>query len=340
MTFHPSTLPDLRGKVFIVTGGNSGMYVSPLSLAMWTRSLISPNRRGYYTVAHLAEHGAHVYMCARSLEKGTAAMADIKKMNPTANIDLLQMDLMDLASVVAAVKHFHTLETALHGLVNNAGIMATPFEMTKDGHEAQWQTNYLSHWVLTEHLLPLMLRTAKASLPGSVRIVNLTSSGHLGAPKGGINFKDLSLKDGSPWQRYGQSKLANILHTKTLQTTYGPGSSNAQNGEGEIWVSSVHPGMVETNIATSVGESGSVMMNILSVFRMFGFVWPADKGAWTSLFCVASRDMKAEQSGRYFEIFQRFGEPRWQSSAAKDGKLAEMLDEWTKEVMKKGGWVL
>ncbi|KAI1856848.1 uncharacterized protein JN550_013650 [Neoarthrinium moseri] len=319
MTFHPDTLPDLKGKVFIVTGGNSGI--------------------GYCTVVRLAEHGAHVYMCARSAEKGISAITNIKKLNPSANIDLLQMDLMDLASVVAAAKHFLTLETALHGLINNAGIMATPFEMTRDGHEAQWQTNYLAHWILSEHLLPLMLRTAKTLPPGSVRIVNLTSSGHLAAPRGGINFKDLSLKDGGPWTRYGQSKLANILHTKNLHATYGPGSPSARNGEGEIWVSSVHPGVVETNIATSVEGSGSGMMSVFSVMRMFGLIWPADKGSRTSVFCAASRDMKAEQSGTYLEIFQRFGEPWWQSGAAKDGKLAERLEEWTGKEMRKEGWV-
>ncbi|OJJ42574.1 hypothetical protein ASPZODRAFT_76435 [Penicilliopsis zonata CBS 506.65] len=319
MAFHPDTLPDLKGKVFIVTGGNSGI--------------------GYYTVAHLAKHGAHVYLCARSVEKGTAAIIEIRKKDPSANIDLLQMNLMDLASVAAAAKHFLSLETALHGLVNNAGIMATPFEITKDGHEAQWQTNYLAHWVLTKHLLPLMLRTAKTLSPGGVRIVNLTSSGHLGAPKGGINFNDLSLKDSSPWSRYGQSKLANILHTKTLHRMYGPGSACARNGEGEIWVSSVHPGLVDTNLAASVLESGSGMSSVLSVLRFLGLKWPADKGSWTSVFCAASPDMKAEQSGAYLEIFRRFGEPRWQSSASQDGKLAERLEEWTEEVMRREGWV-
>jgi NAD(P)-dependent dehydrogenase (short-subunit alcohol dehydrogenase family) len=279
-------------------------------------------------------------MCARSSEKGTEAIANIKEMHPSANIDLLKMDLMDLTSVVAAAKRFLSLETTLHGLVNNAGIMATPFEMTKDGHEAQWQTNYLAHWVLTEHLLPLMLRTAKTLPPGSVRIVNLTSSGHLSAPKGGINFKDLSLKDGGLWPRYGQSKLANILHTKTLHKTYGPGSPSSNNGEGEIWVSSVHPGLVETNLATPIGESAPGVSTLLSILRMLGLIWPADKGSSNSLFCAASQDMKAEQSGAYLEIFGRFGEPCWQSGAAKDAKLAERLEEWTVEVMKKEGWVL
>lgn len=246
---------------------------------------------------------------------------------------------MDLSTVVAATTQFLTLETALHGLINNAGIMATPFEMTKDGHEAQWQTNYLAHWILTERLLPLMLHSAKTLPPGSVRIVNLTSSGHLGAPKGGINFEDLSLKDNGPWTRYGQSKLANILHAKVLHNTVGPRSPRAQNGQGEIWVSSVHPGLVETNLASSAEALGSSMKSVFSVLRMLGLMWPAEKGSWNSLFCAASRDMKAEQSGTYMEIFQRFGEPWWQSAAAKDRYLAERLEEWTRKITKKEEWI-
>ncbi|ETS74844.1 hypothetical protein PFICI_13328 [Pestalotiopsis fici W106-1] len=321
MAFHPDTLTDLGGKVFIVTGGNSGI--------------------GFYTVSHLAEHGAHVYMCSRSRDKGNAAITNIKQTHPAAHIDLLQMDLMDLSSVVAAAQHFLTLETTLHGLVNNAGIMATPFEITKDGHEAQWQTNYLAHWVFTEKLLPLMQKTAKTLPPGSVRIVNLTSSGHLASPKGGINFNDPSLKDSSKWTRYGQSKLANILHAKSLDKVYGPGSPSARNGEGEIWVSSVHPGMVETNISASVEspDTGFGMGSVFSVARKFGLIWPADKGSWNTLYCIASEDMKAEQSGGYLEIFARFGEPKCQNAAAKDEKLAERLERWTEEMMKREGWV-
>ncbi|KAF2735259.1 hypothetical protein EJ04DRAFT_601526 [Polyplosphaeria fusca] len=135
-----------------------------------------------------------------------------------------------------------------------------------------------------------------------------------------------------PWARYGQSKLTNILHTWTLYKMYGPGSPSARNGEGEIWVSCVHPGVVETNLATPVKESGWGFASVLSALRMFGLIMHADKGSWTSAFCAASRDMKVEQSGAYLEIFQRFGEPWWQSSAAKDVKLAERLDEWTRKM--------
>ncbi len=307
---------------------------------MWAILLIYNS--GFHTVAHLAKHDAHVYMCVRSIEKGKTAIASIKEGNPLANISILQLDLMDLSSVVAAAEQFLTLETALHGLINNAGIMATPFQITKDSHEAQWQTNYLAHWVLTEHLLPLMRQTASNLPAGSVRIVNLTSSGHLMAPKNGINFADPSLKGSSAWLRYGQSKLANILHTKMLHKKYGPGSTNSARKaghEGEIWVSAIHPGVVETNLATGVEESSKSMTVILSIIRFFGLYWSADKGSWNSLFCAASPDMKSEQSGGYLEVFRRFGEPWWESGAAKDGKLAARLDEWTREVMGREGFV-
>ncbi|KAJ5721152.1 uncharacterized protein N7483_009086 [Penicillium malachiteum] len=180
MNFHPDTLPNLHDKVFIVTGGNSGI--------------------GYYTAAHLAKHGANVYIGSRSTEKGTAAITEIKKMHPSANVHLLKMNLMDLNSVLSAAEHFIALGIALHGLVNNAGIIVTPFEITKDGYEAQWQTNYLAHWLLTDCLLPIMIQTAKKLPTGSVRIVNLSSSGHLGAPKGGINLDDPSLRESGSWK--------------------------------------------------------------------------------------------------------------------------------------------
>jgi NAD(P)-dependent dehydrogenase (short-subunit alcohol dehydrogenase family) len=281
-------------------------------------------------------------MCARSQEKGNTAIARIKETHPTANISLLTMDHTDLSTVVSATNDFISRETALHGLVNNAGIMATPFELTKDGYEAQWQTNYLAHWLFTELLLPVLLRTGKTTTTtGDVRIVNITSSGHLSAPKKGINFDDTSLKSDGPWARYGQSKLANILHTKTLHKRYGPGSSHttqnsSREGSGKIWVSCVHPGIVGTNLASSVGWVESMVFSIL---RLFGLFWTADKGSWNSLFCVAGSDMKPEQSGAYLEIFGRFGEPTCLSKNAKDGELAERLEAWTAELMRREGWL-
>ncbi|KAF5004149.1 hypothetical protein FDECE_9363 [Fusarium decemcellulare] len=315
MTFHPDSLPDLTGKVYIVTGATSGI--------------------GYNTAARLSQHGAHVYLCARSSEKGQKSVAGIKELYPQAKLSVLTMDHTSLRTVVAAARDFLSKESVLHGLVNNAGIMATPFEMTEDGYEAQWQTNYLAHWVFTSHLVPLMLDTSKGLPSGNVRIVNLSSSGHYSAPKGGINFPNTSLPDGDGMARYGQSKLGNILHAKTLHQMYGPGSPSAKAGKGEIWTSIVHPGLVDSQLGQKA-EFPALLSKVFSIYGAMGGRMNADKGSWTSLFCVASQHMKEGQSGTYF---QRIAEPGWQSCSAKDATLAERLETWTREEMSQGGWV-
>lgn len=274
-------------------------------------------------------------MGVRSLEKGTVAVKDIQKLYPQAKISLLQIDHLSLDSVVAAAKLVISKEPALHGLINNAGIMATPFRISKDGYEEQWQTNYLAHWVLTAHLLPLLLATSKTAGPGSARIVNLTSSGHWSTASGGIDFSDLSLPNDSPRTRYGQSKLANVLHTRVLHEQYGPGSANAKAENGEVWVCSVHPGLVETNLANNSEFTGFLKWSIATL-RFLGAMADADKGGWTSVYCAASPDMKKTDSGAYYQRMADSG--GWRSFAAKDPALAKKLDVWTNEEMKKRGW--
>ena len=246
------------------------------------------------------------------------------------------MDHLSLSAVVSAAKLFLSKETVLHGLINNAGIMATPFEMTKDGYEAQWQTNYLAHWVFTSHLLPLLLRTSKTNPLGSVRVVNLSSSGHFSAPKRGINFTDTSLPNSSGMARYGQSKLANVLHTKTLNKLYGAGSPSSKAGNGEIWTATVHPGLVESQLAVRA-ELPVLLKVLIAPYKAIGGRIDADRGSWTSVFCAASPAMSKEQSGAYF---QRIADSAgWQSGMAKDVALAATLEEWTREEMQKKGWV-
>ena len=245
------------------------------------------------------------------------------------------MDHLSLSTVVSAAKLFLSRETVLHGLINNAGIMATPFEMSKDGHEAQWQTNYLAHWVFTSYLLPTMLKTSRTLPPGSVRLVNLSSSGHFFPPKGGIKFSDTNFPKGPGMVHYGQSKLAVILHVKTINKLYGPGSLSAKAGEGEIWTAAVHPGLVESNLSAHAQIPPPVRI-ILKVYGAIGGIVDGDKGSWTSLFCAASPEMKKEQSGTYF---QRLAEPGWESGNAKNMQLAEKLEGWTREEMKKEGWI-
>ncbi|KAH8797738.1 putative carbonyl reductase [Xylogone sp. PMI_703] len=304
MAFHPDQLPDLSGKVYIVTGGNTGI--------------------GYYTVLHLAKHNARAIRTVES----------IKQIYPAAQVSLLEVDHMALASVVTAAKIVISREAELHGLVNNAGIMATPFEMSKDGFEAEWQTNHLAHWVFTAHLLPLMLETSKKYPAGTVRVVNLTSGGHWFAPKGGINFEDTSLRNRNGSTRYGQSKLANILHAKIINERYGPPSPSAKAGKGQIWTASVHPGLVESQLASQ--SEGKFNKALLALLEKLGGYIDADRGSYTSLYCIASPDMKPEHSGAYFE---RIAKANGTSSRnAKNMNLAVKLDSYTESLMKNGGW--
>ncbi|KAL1979101.1 hypothetical protein VTN96DRAFT_6848 [Rasamsonia emersonii] len=313
--FSADSLPDLKGKVFLVTGGNAGI--------------------GKATVIGLASHGATVYMGARNESKALAAIQEIKKELPTADIRFLGMDLTTLESVVAAARDLRSKESVLHGLVNNAGIMGVPFSKTDDGYEVQFQTNYLSHWLLTYHLLPLLLSTARSAGPGAVRIVNVTSDGHaLFTNKKGIDFDNIDLESSSSMTRYGQSKLANILHAKELHKRYGPGADGEEGGE--IWVAAVHPGHIDTDLNKQATANGPpiVLRALTSVFRCLGVLDEQAKGALSSLFAVASPEFKQQDSGSYVVPYAKIGTP---SQAARDPVLAEKLWTWTVEELRKKG---
>ncbi|KAJ5611979.1 hypothetical protein N7510_005173 [Penicillium lagena] len=314
--FNPDAIPDLTGKVFVVTGGNAGI--------------------GKSTVVGLAKRGAKVYMGARSEAKAFAAIEEIKGQLPEASIQILLLDLGSFGSVVAAAREVKSNETKLHGLVNNAGIMGVPYEVTTDGYESQFQTNYLSHWLLTYHLLPLLLSTARSTDPGGVRIINLTSDGHsLFPPKEGIKFDDINLKSSSSMTRYGQSKLANLLHLKELHRRYGPASQDEPQ-VGEIWTAAVHPGHINTDLNRQA--TASAPSAILRIFTSFGscvgILATADKGSMSSLFAVASSDFKRNDAGGYIIPYARISTP---SDHGQNSKLASKLWDWTADELGKKG---
>jgi NAD(P)-dependent dehydrogenase (short-subunit alcohol dehydrogenase family) len=310
--FDPSSLPDLSGKVYLVTGGNAGI--------------------GYETVRFLAIKNATVYMGCRSPAKGNTAIASIKAQVPTATIHPLILDHMNLSSVVSSAKELTTKEKKLHGLINNAGVMAVPFAKSQDGYESQWQTNYLAHALLTHHLLPLLLSTARASQPGDVRIVNVSSMGHNFAPKKGIDFADINQEKGSIWTRYGQSKLGNVLNAKELNRLYGP--KGIKKEEGEIWSMALHPGNMYTDLNKNARFAGPLSGVVVKMLNAFGVYIPVEKGAYTSVYCAASEDMMPEMSGKYFVPLGRLGKA---SKFARDVELAEKLWVWTeKEFERKG----
>jgi NAD(P)-dependent dehydrogenase (short-subunit alcohol dehydrogenase family) len=206
-------IPDQSGKTVIVTGANSGI--------------------GYEAARELALNGATVILACRNLEKGEAALEQILKEYPQTDIDLQQLDLADLGSVQRFAEKFLAEYDRLDILINNGGVMATPYQKTVDGFELQFGTNHLGHFKLTGLLFDLLHDT-----PGS-RVVTVTSYAHF---FGRINFRDLNgERFYQKWLAYGQSKLANVLFGYELQRRV------ARKGKNPISIV-VHPGYAATNL--------------------------------------------------------------------------------------------
>jgi NAD(P)-dependent dehydrogenase (short-subunit alcohol dehydrogenase family) len=206
-------IPDLTGKIAIVTGANRGI--------------------GFATVKALAYKGAAVVLACRSKDKGEAAVRRIALECPGAKAELLQLDLSDLASVRRFAGEFTSRYDRLDILINNAGVMNTPFAKTVDGFEYQFATNHLGHFALTGLLLDLITRTPQA------RVITVTSWGHL---YGEINFDDLNAeKNYDAGGAYAQSKLANLLFTYELQRRF-------ERAGVDTVAAAAHPGWTATDL--------------------------------------------------------------------------------------------
>ena len=213
-------IPDLTGKVIIVTGANSGI--------------------GFETAKALAAKGATVVMACRNLDKARAAVTSIQNDVKDAKLDIIQLDLADLASVKAFADSFQAKYDKLDILINNAGVMIPPYTKTKDGFEVQFGANHLGHFALTAHLINTIRTTPNA------RVVNVSSAAHrMGT--GTINFDDLhSEKEYKAMPAYAQSKLANLLFTRQLNHFFGNSGIDAI-------ATSAHPGWTATNLQVNAG---------------------------------------------------------------------------------------
>eukprot|EP01117_Protostelium_nocturnum_P019764 TRINITY_DN8650_c0_g1_i1.p1 TRINITY_DN8650_c0_g1~~TRINITY_DN8650_c0_g1_i1.p1 ORF type:complete len:329 (-),score=103.92 TRINITY_DN8650_c0_g1_i1:84-1070(-) len=288
-------IPDLTGKVAIVTGGNSGI--------------------GKETCVELAKKGAKVYMGARNKERALPALEEIKnRAGDDAKVEWLELDLEDLGSVKRAAEKVKKGEKELHLYYQNAGVMATPFTKTKSGFEMQWGTNVVGHFALTQHLLPLLISTAKSSKEGEVRVIHTSSAAHLQAPQGGIVFEDTDLPNHNTWVRYGQSKLANILMSKEL--------ARRHSADG-IYSLSVHPGVIMTELGRGPAASYGEWLVKPSYFLLGWLMLNPQQGALTQLYAGTSKQVvEKKQNGAFFIPFAREFEP---SSYAKDADLATKL---------------
>lgn len=203
---------DLGGRRFLVTGASGGL--------------------GLETSRALAAHGACVVMAARDTEKNRTAMAAIRAEHPDVDLEDLQVDLGSLSSVRAAVARFLSDPRPLHGLVLNAGIMATPQGVTVDGFEQQFGVDHLGHFLLARELLERMVESAPS------RVVILSSAGHR---MGDVDLDDVNFerREYDPFVAYGAAKTCNVLHAVEIDRRYG---------ERGVRAFAVHPGGIHTEL--------------------------------------------------------------------------------------------
>jgi NAD(P)-dependent dehydrogenase (short-subunit alcohol dehydrogenase family) len=206
-------VPGQHGRLAVVTGANTGL--------------------GFQTAQVLAARGASVVLAVRDIEKGKHAAARIAGTAPGANLMVQPLDLTSLDSIHAAADELRAKHPRIDLLINNAGVMFTPKQTTREGFELQFGTNHLGHFALTGLLLEQML-----PVPGS-RVVTVSSILHrVRAP---INFDDLQGERSYRRVRaYGQSKLANLMFTYELQRRLS--------GAATTIAVAAHPGLAKTEL--------------------------------------------------------------------------------------------
>ena len=204
---------DLHDKVAVITGASTGI--------------------GIETARALAAAGAVVVLAGRNAEKHERAIATLHEQVPGAALSHVELDLTSLASARTAAAAISNTHAKVDLLVNNAGVMYTPFERTADGFELQFGVDHLGHFVFTNHLLPALLAGAPA------RIVNLSSGGHASSD---ICWDDpnYTTRTYDKFESYGQAKTANILFSVELDRRYS--SQGVQSY-------AVHPGMIVTELS-------------------------------------------------------------------------------------------
>ena len=285
-------IPPQTRRLAIVTGATGGL--------------------GFETALALAQAGAEVVLTGRNEGKGRDAIQRISSIFPESRIAFEMLDLANLRSVAAFAKGYLRAERPIDLLVNNAGVMALPKrQTTADGFELQLGTNYLSHFALTAHLLPLLRRGRHP------RIVNLSSLAHR---RGAIHFDDLQAERSyNPWKAYCQSKLAMLMFALELQRR-----SDA-NGWG-LMSNAAHPGWSRTDLMRNGPGRDSWQSRISSLFAPLVSQSAAD-GALPTLFAATSPE--AKDAGYYgpkgFYELKGAPAPAHVSRQAKDVNAARKL---------------
>jgi NAD(P)-dependent dehydrogenase (short-subunit alcohol dehydrogenase family) len=247
-TWRPAMMPDLSGKTILVTGANSGIGLEAVKL--------------------FAGKGAEVIMACRNVEKAEVAAAEVRAVVAEARLEIMALDLADLASVKAFADAVKQRFAKLDVLLNNAGLMAPPLQRTKDGFEIQFGTNHLGHFALTGQLLELL---EAADAP---RIVQISSLAHRGGKLmwGNLNAE----KSYSRWAFYCQSKLANLIFARDLNRRLEKAGS-------KVHAYAAHPGYSATHLQKTM-PGGGLFNTIMAQ--------TAEKGCLPGVMAATSPDVK------------------------------------------------
>lgn len=269
---------------------------------------------GAGTLLHLAQHNpSHLLFTGRNTKSAESIVSQIHAVSPSIKVTFIQCDLADLSSVKFASEKLLSELTRLDTLICNAGIMAVPPALSKDGYEIHFATNHLGHALLTKKLLPLLQATAEAG--HDVRIIMVSSTAWRGTPPGGIVFEKLKTTQDLPvlgrWLRYGQSKLANMLYAREFAKRYPKISSF-----------SLTPGVVATALVKELGLADKALVYVTSWKTMK----TPEEGAYNTLWAVGA-DRQDIEPGVFYEPVGKVS--KMESKASRDPELGGKLWEWT-----------
>jgi len=252
---------DLRGKVALVTGGSSGL--------------------GQETARVLAERGAQVILTARDVPKGETVATAIRASTGNEHVEVEELELGSLKSIRACVRRVSARHPALHILVNNAGVMASPQAKTADGFELQFGSNHLGHFLTTCLLVPALRRGAPS------RVVSVSSRGHHMSP---VVFDDIQFerRPYDKWLAYGQSKTANVLFAVGLERRLGARGVHAN---------ALHPGGIMTELSRHLQSEDWNFLQTRTSGMKFKTV---EAGAATSVFAATAPELEG-RGGLYLE---------------------------------------
>ncbi|KAH8785553.1 hypothetical protein F5883DRAFT_88403 [Diaporthe sp. PMI_573] len=306
-TFTEKDIGNLSGKVYVVTGANTGL--------------------GKEIAQILYSKDAKIYCAARSKEKAEGAIGAIKAAWPNSSGQLifLPLDLADLSTIKASAEEFLSKEDRLHVLFNNAGVMVPPSgSKTAQGYELQLGVNNLGTFLFTKLLTPTLARTASIEDPSSVRVVWVSSSAaeSIQVPSGGIDISNLDYHvDKSPFEKYCVSKAGNYLQ--------GAEFARRHKDDGIVSVP-LNPGNLSSDLWRSFGSGAQ------SFLRSF-VLHPPILGAYTQLFAAFSPQVSIERSGEWVVPWGRFMKIRQHlldgsKPISEGGKgTAEKFWEWNEE---------